>query len=60
MQTCLPISLTSLAKLGRIHVKKFHTNISFIQHCGEISPHQLGHHGVGGWFNVTIEPDANL
>jgi hypothetical protein len=59
MQTCHPISLTSLAKLGRSHVKKFHTNISFVQHHGEISPHQLGYHGVAGWFDVTIEPDAN-
>jgi hypothetical protein len=45
--------------LGRDHVKKFHTNISFIQYRGEISPHQPGYHGVAGWLNVTIEPDAN-
>jgi hypothetical protein len=55
----LPISPTSLAELGRSHVKKFHTIISFIQHHGEISPHQPGYHSVARWFNVTIEPDAN-
>jgi hypothetical protein len=38
----LLISLTSLTKLGRSHIKKFHTNICFIQHHGESSPHQQG------------------
>jgi hypothetical protein len=57
MRLC--ISPTSLAELGRSHVKKFHTNISFVQHHGEINPQQPGYHGVAGWFNVTIEPDAN-
>jgi hypothetical protein len=55
----LPISPTLLTKLSRSHVKKFHTNISFIQHLGEISPHQPRDHGVAEWFNVTIEPNAN-
>jgi hypothetical protein len=57
MQTHLPISPNSLVELGRSHVKKFHTNISFVQHHGEINPHQLGYQGVTGWFNVTIEPE---
>jgi hypothetical protein len=38
----LPISPTLLTKLSRSHAKKFHTNISFIQHVGEISPHSQG------------------
>jgi hypothetical protein len=38
-ETRLPISPTSLTKLGRSHVKKFHLNICFIQHSGESSPH---------------------
>jgi hypothetical protein len=52
---CCP---TSLAKLGRSHVKKFHTNIYFIQHCGESSPHQPWYQGLTGWFDITKEPDA--
>jgi hypothetical protein len=55
----LLISPTSLAELARSHIKKFHTNISFIQHHGEISPHHTGYHDVAGWFNVTKDPDAN-
>jgi hypothetical protein len=56
---CLPISPTPLTELGRSHVKKFHTNIYFVQHYGEISPHQPEYHDVAGWFNVIIEPDAD-
>jgi hypothetical protein len=55
----LPISSTLLAELGRWHVKKFHTNIYFVQHHGESSPHQSRYHGLAGWFRTTIEPDAN-
>jgi hypothetical protein len=55
----LPISLTSLAELGRSHVKKFYTNIYYVQHLGESSPHQPGYHGLAGWFHITIEPDTN-
>jgi hypothetical protein len=55
----LPISPTLLVELGRSHVKKFYTNNSFVQHRGEISPHQPGYQGVAGWFSVTMEPDAN-
>jgi hypothetical protein len=55
----LPISLTSLVEFGRSHVKKFHTNIYFIQHYGQSSPHQPGYHGLAGWFRITIELDAN-
>jgi hypothetical protein len=58
-ETRLPISTTPLAELGRSHVKKFHTNICFIQHHGESSRHQPGYHGLAGWFHITIEPDAN-
>jgi hypothetical protein len=36
------ISPTSLAELGRSHVKKFYTNIYFVQHHGESSPQQVG------------------
>jgi hypothetical protein len=57
-ETHLPISPTSLGKLVRSNVKKFHTNICFVQHSGETSPHQSqGCHSLAGWFNVTIEPD---
>jgi hypothetical protein len=56
---CLPISPTSLTELARSHIKKFHTDISFIQHHGEISPHRTRYHSVARWFNVTKEPDAN-
>jgi hypothetical protein len=55
----LPISPTSLTELRRSHAKKFYTNIYFIQHRGESSPHQSGYHGLAGWFHITIEPDAN-
>jgi hypothetical protein len=55
----LLISLTSLTELGRSHIKKFHTNICFIQHHGESSPHQPGYHGLASWFHITIEPNAN-
>jgi hypothetical protein len=58
-ETRHPISLISLAELVRSHIKKFHTNIYFVQHHGESSPHQTGYHGLAGLFNVTIEPDAN-
>jgi hypothetical protein len=58
-ETRLPISPTSPTKLGRSHVKKFHTIIYFIQHCGENSSHQLGYHGLADWFHITIEPDVN-
>jgi hypothetical protein len=58
-ETRLLISPTSLAELGRRHVKKIHTNICFIQHHGESSPHQPGYHSLTGWFYITIEPDAN-
>jgi hypothetical protein len=40
MKTCLPISPTSLAELGRSNVEKFYTNIYFIHHSRESSPHQ--------------------
>jgi hypothetical protein len=50
-----PISLT---ELERSHVKKFHTNIYFVQHRGESSPHQAGYHDLAGWFHITIEPNA--
>jgi hypothetical protein len=53
-----PISPTSLVEHGRSNVKKFHTNICFVQHRGDSSPHQPWYHGLAGWFNVTIEPDA--
>jgi hypothetical protein len=49
---------TSLIELGRSHVKKFHTNIYFVQYRGESSPHQSGYHGLAGWFHITIELDA--
>jgi hypothetical protein len=52
------ISPTSLGEHGRSNINKFHTNICFVQHCGESSPHQPGYHGLAGWFNITIEPDA--
>jgi hypothetical protein len=58
-ETRLSISPTSLDELERSYVKKFHTNICFVQHCGESSPHQPGYHGLAGWFHITIEPDAN-
>jgi hypothetical protein len=58
-ETRLPISPTSLAELGRSHVKKFHTNIYFIQHRGESCPHLSGYHSPAGWFHITVEPDAN-
>jgi hypothetical protein len=38
----LPISPTSLAERGISNVKKFHTNVCFVQHSGESSPHQPG------------------
>jgi hypothetical protein len=49
----LPISPTLLAELGRRHVKKFHTNICFVQHRGESNPHQPGYHGLTGWFHIN-------
>jgi hypothetical protein len=55
----LPISPTLLAELERSHIKKFYTNVCFIQHRGESSPHQPGYHGIVGWFHITIEPNAN-
>jgi hypothetical protein len=55
----LPIIPTSLTELERSHVNTFHTNIYFVQHRGESSPHQSGHHDLTGWFHITIEPDAN-
>jgi hypothetical protein len=55
----LSISHTSLTKLGRSHVKKFYANNYYVQPRGESSPHQAGYHGPAGWFNITIEPDAN-
>jgi hypothetical protein len=55
----LPISPTSLAELGRSHVKMFHTNICYVQHRGESSPLQPGYHGLAGWFHITVELDAN-
>jgi hypothetical protein len=58
-ETRLLISPTSLTELRRSYVKKFHTNIYFIQHHRESSPHQLGYHGLASWFHVTIEPDVN-
>jgi hypothetical protein len=58
-ETHLLISPTLFTKLGRSHVKKFHTNIYFIQHHEESSPHQSGYHGHVGWFHITIEPDVN-
>jgi hypothetical protein len=54
----LHICPTSLAKLGRSHVKKFHTNIYFVQQRGESTPHQPEYHSLAGWFHITIEPDA--
>jgi hypothetical protein len=45
-KTYLPISPTSLAEVGRSNVKKFHTNICFVQHS------------LAGWFNITVEHDA--
>jgi hypothetical protein len=57
--TRLPISPTSLIELGRRHVKKFYTNICFVQHYGESSPHQSGYHDLADWFHITIDPDAN-
>jgi hypothetical protein len=56
---CLPANPTSLTEHGRSHVKKFHTNIYFVQQRGESSPHQPGYHGLVGWFHITIEPDVN-
>jgi hypothetical protein len=58
-ETCLLISPTSLTELGRSHVKKFHTNVCYVQHLRESSPHQPGYHGLANWFHITIEPDAN-
>jgi hypothetical protein len=55
----LLISPTSLTELRRSHAKKFYTNIYFIQHHGESSPHQSGYHGLAGWFHITIEPSAS-
>jgi hypothetical protein len=55
----LSISLTSLVELVRNHLKNFYTNIYFIQQHRESSPHQPGYHGLDGWFNITIELDAN-
>jgi hypothetical protein len=55
----LPISLTSLAKLGRSHVKKFHINMCFVQHRGKSSPHQPGYNSLASRFHIIIEPDAN-
>jgi hypothetical protein len=53
---CYP---TSLIKHGRSHVKKFHTNVYFIQRRGESSPHQPWYdQGFAGWFDNRIEPDA--
>jgi hypothetical protein len=58
-RACLPLSNiahehprcpTSLTKLGRNHVKKLHTNIRVVQHCGESSHHQPGYQGLVGWF----------
>jgi hypothetical protein len=54
---CCP---TSLAEHGRRHVKKFHTNIYFVQNHGEISPHQPRYQGLAGWFDITIEHDVYL
>jgi hypothetical protein len=54
----LHVCPTSLIKLGRNHVKKFLTNIYFVQHRGENGPHQPGYHGLASWFHITIEPDA--
>jgi hypothetical protein len=55
----LRISPTSLAELGRSNIKKFHSNIYFVQYRGESSPHQPVYHGLAGWFNIIIAPDAN-
>jgi hypothetical protein len=55
----LSISPTSIVELWRRHVKKFHVNIYFVQHCGESSPHQPPYHDFAGWFHITKEPDAN-
>jgi hypothetical protein len=55
----LHVCPTLLTELGRSHVKKIHINNNFVQHRGDISPHQPRYHDVAGWFNVTIEPDAN-
>jgi hypothetical protein len=41
-KTRLPISPTSHAEHGRSKVKLFHTNVCFVQHSGESSPHQPG------------------
>jgi hypothetical protein len=57
--THLLISPTSLPELGRIHIKMFHTNIYFLQHHGESSPHQPAYHGLAGCFHITIGPNAN-
>jgi hypothetical protein len=58
-QTRLSISPTLLAELERRRVKKFHTNIYYVQHRGESSPHQPGYHGLADWFHITIEHNAN-
>jgi hypothetical protein len=44
----LHVCPTSLTEHGRNHVKKFHTNIGVVQHCGESSPHQPGYQGLVG------------
>jgi hypothetical protein len=56
---CLQIGPTSLTELGRSNVKKFHTNIYFLQDRGESSLHQPGYHSLASWFNITIEPNEN-
>jgi hypothetical protein len=59
-ETRVPISPTSLTKLGRSHVKKFHTSIYLVQHRGENnSSHQLGYNGPAVSIHIAIEPDAN-
>jgi hypothetical protein len=58
-KTRLPISPTSLAEHGRSNVKKFHTNICFIQHSVErVVLTRQGYHSLAGWFNITIEHNA--
>jgi hypothetical protein len=58
-ETRLPISPTSLTKCGKSHIKKFYTNIYFIQHREESSPHQSGYYGLASWFHITIELNVN-
>jgi uncharacterized protein YchJ len=57
--TLHPPSIACLSHLAHRTWEKpwSYTNICFIQHHGESSPHQPGYVGLDGWFHITIEID---